>query len=173
MTSHFICGMSLHILVSDTYSCHTSPNTCIYGWLSARLQWLQCSTNGVTAVVCKPPIHIYKTYNTLWRISFHVQIIYCTQVTWPQCFKSPTSQLFVQQLVQVNNKENINALYYCPFVRVILMYRCLVFSLTKRASNAENVSMPWPHHAISSDVIFGTFICYVLPVILPFRSMIT
>ena len=46
-----------------------------------------------------------------------------SDVTWVSwCLIPLPNQLFVQQLVQVNNKENIKASYYCLFVMGIYLW---------------------------------------------------
>ena len=60
-------------------------------------------------------------------------------VTWAERhLKLPVTWLFVEQLVQANTTESINALHDCTFVRGTL----------KRASDVESVSMPRRHHVV-------------------------
>ena len=55
-------------------------------------------------------------------------------------FEITRNLLFVQQLVQANNTENIKSPYNWSFVRGIY------WSPSQRASNAEKGSMSWFHH---------------------------
>ena len=54
--------------------------------------------------------------------------------------RSLITKLFIEQLVQVNKKENIQAQHQCPFVRGIHWIH------TQRASNAGSIFMLWCYH---------------------------
>ena len=66
---------------------------------------------------------------------------------WPRwCLKSPASRLFTQSFIRAQIKENIKAPHHWPL--------CGEFTRTgefpaQRASNAENVSIWWRHHAVT------------------------
>ena len=69
----------------------------------------------------------------------------------PWLLNSSAGRLFVQQLAQYNNKDNIKAPHYSPFLRGIHWW--LVYSPHAGlggAGNAEIVSMSWRHHGNSS-----------------------
>ena len=80
----------------------------------------------------------------LRRVDYICYYIYVTSrysnvTSGPRRLKSPTTRLFVPQLVQVNNKENTESFHHWHFMWGI--YGWQVHSLTKRATNTKRISM--------------------------------
>ena len=90
--------------------------------------------------------HVYKTTKiSIWiKLAMQCNLITMTS-QWPRrCLKSPASWLFTQSFIRAQIKENIKAPRHWPL--------CGEFTGTgefpaQRASNAENVSIWWRHHA--------------------------
>ena len=60
---------------------------------------------------------------------------------WKPLLNSLEARLFVQQLIQVNKKEDS---YYCPFVKTIHRYPMDLHAITPIMR--ENISTGWRHH---------------------------
>ena len=83
----------------------------------------------------------------------------CIHIVYRWRLKSPISRLFTQSFIQVRIKENIKAPRHWPV--------CGEFTgtgefPTQRASNAENVSIWWRHHEMSTTVVRVPFYKHVI-----------
>ena len=92
-----------------------------------------------------------KLKHALWReipmrlhLEFTVHYIGVTSASW--LLKSPAPQLFVQELVQTNNKENIKVPHNWPLVGGIHLSPVDCGFPSQRVNNGDKVSMPWHHH---------------------------
>ena len=84
--------------------------------------------------------NVYYDAACLWKfLAIWKQIIYDDIMAW--LLRSPTSRLFTQPCIQVQIKENIKALRHWPLCGEFTEFP------TQSASNAENVSIWWSHHA--------------------------
>ena len=82
--------------------------------------------------------------------------VYTITVTsqWARwCFKSPASRLFTQPFIRAQIKENIKAPRHWSLCGQFTSDRWIP---AQRASNTENVSIWWRHHAIRRDVTTST-----------------
>ena len=99
----------------------------------------------------QPPLHDLHTSHDIVAVTFNTKVraqpcyylLFITMTAWwPRWrLKSPASRLFTQPFIQGQIKENIKASRHWSLCEVAGEFPL------QRASNAENVSIWWRHHA--------------------------
>ena len=124
--NHYWCGLDIVFALPVV--------AVIYRWLSARLQYLQCVSNGDTTV-------LHQTIDIFLR-EFHCN--HCNDVSaGPSRVDSPTNW-FVQKLVQDNNGI-IKTPHHWPFVQKKSGFPA------QQITNEERVVMSWHYNVLLWD----------------------
>ena len=149
VTSHRYCGMQLLVLALDTCFCHVTPH--MDSWcLEFELKYVMYSFETMVVIFMLLFMKVFdqmtggndfkiiKRQGSKTEIllrQFYAPFITCSQVTWVlKHIISPTTRLFVRQLLQPVNIRRIHRWPEFP---------------SQKASNTESVSMSWRRHEIS------------------------